>query len=29
MIGTTIFEIADQLRDIYLIYRCCWNVASW
>ena len=29
MIGIIIFGISDQLRDIYSIYRCCWNVATY
>jgi hypothetical protein len=28
MIGTIISGILDQLRDIYSICRCCWNVTE-
>jgi hypothetical protein len=28
IIETTSSEISDQLRDIYSICRCCWNVAT-
>ena len=28
MIGTTNSKISDQLRYIYSICRCCWNVAT-
>jgi len=28
-IGTTSFGIMDQLRDIYSICRCCWNVVTY
>ena len=29
LIGTTSSGIWYQLRDIYSIYRCCWNVATY
>jgi hypothetical protein len=29
MIGSTSSGISYQLRDIYSIYRCCWNVATY
>ena len=29
LIGTTISGISYQLRDIYSICRCCWNVATY
>jgi hypothetical protein len=29
MIGTTSSEISYQPRDIYSIYRCSWNVATY
>jgi hypothetical protein len=29
MIGTTSSGISDQLRDIYSICRCCWDVATY
>jgi hypothetical protein len=28
MIGTTSSGISYQLRDVYSIYRCCWNIVS-
>jgi hypothetical protein len=29
MIGTTSSRISDQLRDIYSICRCCWNLPTY
>jgi len=29
MTGTTSSRISDQLRYIYSICRCCWNVATY
>ena len=29
MIGTASFVISSQLREIYSICRCCWNVATY
>ena len=29
VIGTTSSGISDQLRDVYSICRCCWNVATY
>ena len=29
LIGTTKSGISYQLRDIYFICRCCWNVATY
>jgi len=29
MLGTTSSRISDQLRDIYSIFRCYWNVATY
>jgi hypothetical protein len=29
LIGTTSSGISYQLRDIYSICRCCWNVATY
>jgi hypothetical protein len=29
MIGTTSSGISYQLRDIYSIYRCCWDLATY
>ena len=28
MMATTSFEISNQLRDLYSMYRCCGNVAT-
>jgi hypothetical protein len=29
LIGTISSGISDQLKDVYSICRCCWNVATY